>query len=175
MPADAEFSSDRRVFVRYAVVMGAMFVVMIVAPILAVGLGEPQSAWLQLLLAGGALLGFWIVVNGALMVWWWWHAGRTTYVLGDGVLTVEVRGRVVLSIRMEDVYVVQLEGGLSWRELIHPLGLDDFPRLVLRGREMTKTPRIALWRGEALRLHGVVRSESDRHRRARRAAADRRP
>jgi len=79
--------------------------------------------------------------------WWWWQSGRVRYLVTDGHLVAESRGRTVLDIRCDEIHRVKVDGDISWRDLgLIPLSLDEFPRVTVTTSEGRSVgPPIALW------------------------------
>lgn len=93
-------------------------------------------------------------------LWWWWQSGRVRYLVADGRLLAESRGRIVLDIRCDDIHQVQVNGYISWRDLgLVPLSLNEFPRATVTtsaGRSVG--PPIALWADASTALEVDLRN-----------------
>lgn len=107
--------------------------------------------------AVGDFFGLWILVTGVLSAitipWWLWYAGRTSYVVGAGMLKMLVGTKTVRAWPLGSIYAVRLDPGPSWTDLMTPLNIDGgvFPRVTFRTDVPVAGRPILLWGYDATR------------------------
>ena len=101
--------------------------------------------------------------------WWWIKAGRTRYVVADGVLTTWKGDRLLDEIRCEEIFYVEHVGRIDTQAvLLNGFGVPDFPRAVFKGSRDVSGPPLLLWQDadpNLYQLAGLIQIHVDDRKR----------
>lgn len=142
---EIEVVSDPRVLLRVAT-LSAIFAAVVASLALAVDVAiSGWGGWGSVSI--GLVIGLVLLVARTItMPWWWFKAGRTRYVVSDGVLTMWNGDRLLDEVRCEDIFYIEHLGQIDTRAVfLNGFGVIDFPRAVFKGSRDVAGPPLLLW------------------------------